>query len=83
MNDNGMKITLWNVASEDRSNRDASVTLRRAKAGACDGAVILFHDLYPSTLEAVKQLIPYLQNEGYQLVTVSELFQYKGDLTGL
>ena len=83
MNDNGMKITLWNVDSEDWSNRDASVTLRRAKAGACDGAVILFHDLYPSTLEAVKQLIPYLQNEGYQLVTVSELFQYKGDLTGL
>lgn len=83
MSDNGMSITLWNVDSEDWRNRDASTTLCRAKAGVRDGAIILFHDLYPSTLEALKQLIPYLKKEGYQLVTVSELFQYKGDLTGL
>ena len=80
---NSMNITLWNVDSEDWKNRDAAVTFNRAKAGARDGAVILFHDLYPSTLDALKQLVPYLQNEGYQLVTVSQLFQYKGDLTGL
>lgn len=83
MSDNGMSIALWNVDSEDWRNRDASTTLCRAKAGVRDGAIILFHDLYPSTLEALKQLIPYLKKEGYQLVTVSELFQYKGDLTGL
>lgn len=80
---NSMSITLWNVDSEDWKNRDAAITLNRAKAGARDGAIILFHDLYPSTLEALKDLVPYLQSEGFQLVTVSQLFQYKGDLTGL
>ena len=36
------------------------------------------HDLYKSTAEAVEELVPALQAKGYQLVTVSELFQYKG-----
>lgn len=82
VDDNGMHITLWNVDSEDWRNRDDCITLSRAKAGARDGAIMLFHDLYPSTLKALESLIPYLQKEGYQLVTVSELFQYKGDQTG-
>lgn len=82
-NGNGVNVTLWNVDTEDWLNRDASVTLQRAKEGIYDGAVILFHDLYPTSLEAVKQLIPYIQSEGYQLVTVSDLFKYKGEKTGL
>lgn len=82
-NDNGMAITLWNVDTEDWSNRDKAISLERAKAGAWDGAIILFHDLYPSSLDTIKELIPYLQEQGYQLVTVSDLFKYKGDKTGL
>ncbi len=82
-NGNNVRITLWNVDTEDWRNRDASVTLERAKAGAFDGAIILFHDLYPTSLEAIKQLVPYLQSQGYQLVTVSDLFRYKADKTGL
>ncbi len=79
MNDNGLHIALWNVDSEDWKNRDKEVTLQRAKDGMFDGAIMLFHDLYPSTLEAMKELIPYLQKNGYQLVTISDLFKYKGD----
>ena len=80
---NGLHVALWNVDSEDWRNRDKQITLSRAKEGVFDGAIILFHDLYPTTLEAVKELVPYLQNKGYQLVTISELFQYKGEKTGL
>ena len=83
LNQNGLQVALWNVDSEDWKNRDKQITLERAKAGEFDGAVILFHDLYPTTLEAVKELVPYLQSKGYQLVTVSELFEYKGEKTGL
>lgn len=83
LNQNGLQLALWNVDSEDWKNRDKQITLQRAKAGAFDGAIILFHDLYPTTLEAVKELVPYLQSEGFQLVTISELFQYKSEKTGL
>lgn len=82
-NGNDIHITLWNVDTEDWRNRNASTTLSRAKDGAFDGAIILFHDLYPTSLEAIKEFVPYLQSQGYQLVTVSDLFKYKGEKTGL
>ena len=37
-----------------------------------DGQVILLHSIYPSTVEATKTLVPWLQEQGYQLVTISE-----------
>lgn len=36
-------------------------------------SIFLFHDKYNHTVEAIKQLIPAYLQEGYQLVTVSEL----------
>ena len=36
-------------------------------------SILLFHDKYQKTVEAIKVIIPALQKQGYQLVTVSEL----------
>lgn len=38
-----------------------------------DGSIFLFHDKYQGTVDAVKVIIPKLQEMGYQLVTVTEL----------
>ena len=38
-----------------------------------NGSILLFHDKYQKTVEAMKVIIPALQQQGYQLVTVSEL----------
>lgn len=38
-----------------------------------DGSIFLFHDKYRWTVEAVRVIIPKLQEMGYQLVTVTEL----------
>lgn len=47
---------------------------------ADDGVIILMHDFqYNSqTVEALKTVIPTLLDEGYQFVTVSQLFEAKG-----
>ena len=42
-----------------------------------DGQVILLHSIYESTVEALGTLVPWLQEQGYQLVTVSELIEYR------
>ena len=42
-----------------------------------DGDIILMHNIYSSTADAVDQIVPYLVSEGYQLVTVSQLVQAK------
>ena len=35
------------------------------------------HSIYSSSAEATERLVPELVDQGYQLVTVSELLQYK------
>ena len=41
--------------------------------------MILMHSLYKSTADAVRELVPWLIENDYQLVTVSELMKYKYD----
>lgn len=47
---------------------------------AQDGAIILLHDADGNyqTVEALDTIIPKLQKQGYQLVTLSQLFEAKG-----
>lgn len=47
---------------------------------ADDGVIILMHDMSynTQTVEALKTIIPTLLDEGYQFVTVSQLFEAKG-----
>ena len=40
-----------------------------------EGDIILMHDAYPSTVEAVRELIPALQEMGYTFVTVDRLVE--------
>ena len=43
-----------------------------------DGAIVLMHETYTTTAEAMEILIPQLVAEGWQIVSVSELFKAKG-----
>ena len=45
---------------------------------ARDGSIILMHDLYSATAEAFETVIPLLAAQGYQFVTVSEMYAAKG-----
>ena len=42
-----------------------------------DGSIILMHDIHSPSVDAAEVLIPKLIASGYQLVTVSELAQYR------
>lgn len=69
----------WCVDSEDWKHRDAEKIIEEIeKTKNLDGKILIFHAIYDSTYEAMEELIPKLINDGYQLVTVSELAEYKG-----
>ncbi|MFQ3547128.1 MAG: polysaccharide deacetylase family protein [Termitinemataceae bacterium] len=54
---------------------------QRVLGEIADGAIILLHDVQPDphpTPEALDILIPELQRQGFELVTLSELFARKG-----
>lgn len=69
----GKAAIMWNVDTEDWKNKNVEVTTQRALATAKPGAIILMHDIHPSTVDAVPGIIAQLQASGYHLVTVPEL----------
>ena len=69
----------WNVDTRDWEHKDADKTYNAVMSKEnLDGSIVLMHSLYEPTLEACKRIIPELIAQGYQLVTVSEMAQYKG-----
>lgn len=72
----------WSVDTLDWESRDTDAIMEvLAETEDFDGAVILMHDIYESTVDAVEILVPQLIDDGYQLVTLSELFEYHFDTT--
>lgn len=68
----------WNVDTRDWESQDADSVIDIVMSETQDGDIILMHDIYDSTASASETIIPWLINQGYQLVTVSELMEYKG-----
>lgn len=68
-----LDIVLWNIDSLDwklkNSTKIANETLKKIK----DGKIILMHDTYEYTYNALKTIIPELKKQGYQIITISEL----------
>jgi len=78
----GFAMINWNVDPEDWNTKDVDKVYDAVMAQVKDRAIILSHEIYHSTLEAYKMLIPELLSMGYQIVTVSELLHLKyGELT--
>ena len=73
-------IILWNLDTLDWKHRNAATSVQKVLSSVKDGDVILMHELYTASADAACQLIPELTARGYQLVTVSELAQYRGGL---
>lgn len=72
-------IINWCIDSLDWKHRNADKVIEEIrKTKNFDGRIILMHVIYDSTLEAVDKLIPQLISEGYQIVTISEMAEYKG-----
>ena len=70
----GYSIVTWSVDPQDWKSRDAEQVVAHVQGiGSLDGQVILLHSIYESSVEAARTLVPWLQEQGYQLVTVSEL----------
>lgn len=68
---------LWSVDTLDWKTKNKKKIIKEVKkAGNLDGKVILMHSIYDTSAEAAEYLIPWLIQEGYQLVTVSELVEY-------
>lgn len=71
-------LIMWTIDTLDWSTRDTQSTLEAIRKDMKDGSIVLMHDLYDPTAAAVETIVPELIEQGYQLVTVSEMFAAKG-----
>ena len=68
----------WSVDTLDWKTKNVGKILDIIYRDYSDGAIILMHDQYATTVEAALQAVDHLQAQGVRFVTVQELFQCEG-----
>ena len=71
--DVGMPIINWSIDTLDWKTKDPHKTYDAIMGSVTNGCIILCHDIYEETAEAMETVIPDLVKAGYQLVMVSEM----------
>ena len=71
-------IIRWSIDPFDWRDRNEDIVYARIMELAHDGGIILLHDLYPTSIAAGLRAIDSLREQGYEFVTVSELFRRRG-----
>ena len=74
----GKPNILWDEDSLDWDSRNAESIKSAIYSLLEPGGIILMHDIYPETLEAVSTLVPELIAQGYQLVNLQDLAASRG-----
>lgn len=70
-------LAFWSIDTRDWDTRDTASTVNTVLNYIEDGDIVLMHDFYAPTAAAAEQLIPTLIEQGYQLVTLSEMAYYR------
>lgn len=71
-------MILWSLDTLDWKTRNAKKIFNGVKKEVKDGDIILMHDIHPETAEALTKIVPWLSEQGYDMLTVSELMERKG-----
>jgi peptidoglycan/xylan/chitin deacetylase (PgdA/CDA1 family) len=71
----GLTVAMWSVDPLDWKVRNAAHVTSEITKHAAPGAIILAHDIHPTTVEAMPATLDALLAKGYKFVTVSELIQ--------
>lgn len=69
-------IITWNIDTNDWLYKDSEHVYNHIIENIESGDIILMHDVYSETVEAIKKVVPYLIEKGYKITTVSELAKY-------
>lgn len=76
-------VSIWSQDYQDSVDKDAIV--QNVTKNLADGGIINMHSVHEKTAQAVPEILAYCKENGYQVVSVSELFAIKGQklMTGV
>lgn len=73
-----MYTILWNVDTLDWKTKNADAVYQNIISHAKDGAIVLLHDLYATSVDGALKAIDTLKEQGYAFVTVEEMIKLRG-----
>ncbi|WP_438311373.1 polysaccharide deacetylase family protein [Sporosarcina sp. FA9] len=68
-----LPVYLWDVDTLDWKHRNANQLLASVQNKTKNGSIILMHDIHQSTADGLDAVLSYLQSEGFEFVSVSDL----------
>ncbi len=71
-------LILWSVDTLDWQSRNATSVYNKIVNNTRDGSIVLLHDLYSTSVQGALNAIDTLKAQGYEFVTVNELFRRRG-----
>ena len=73
-----MYTILWDLDTEDWKYKDKNKISQYIIDNAHDGAIVLLHDLYETSVDGALLAMEELEKEGYAFVTIEEMVTLKG-----
>ncbi|MBQ9252970.1 MAG: polysaccharide deacetylase family protein [Clostridia bacterium] len=74
----GWSYIQWSLDTYDWRGRTTAQVMSKVKKAIQDGDIILCHDIKDNTPETTRQMVKYLEENGYLLLTIDELFAKDG-----
>lgn len=69
----GLTVVNWSVDPLDWKHRDSKLVYDEIMKQVKPGAIVLSHDIYPTTVDAMEHVLDDLIAKGYKFGTISEL----------
>ena len=66
---------MWDVDTLDWKTKSKPKTVAAVKQNVQPGAIVLMHSIHQPTVDATDDILQYLEDQGYSMVTVSELYR--------
>lgn len=74
----GVPMIYWSVDTEDWKHKNVKYVSKYIVKHARDGEIVLLHDIHPTSVDGFIKALPELKKKGFELVTVSELYNIYG-----
>jgi peptidoglycan/xylan/chitin deacetylase (PgdA/CDA1 family) len=71
--DINLDVILWNIDTMDWKYKSVDTIVNRAVRNVNDGSIILMHETYQRTKDALPKILSILKEKGFIFVTISEL----------
>ncbi len=74
----GMPLIQWSIDTYDWRGRYTSTIMQNVKKQFTDGDIVLMHDIKEKTPTTAKEMVKWLKENGYMILTIDELFAKDG-----